>query len=87
MDNKANELDTLLSTVRTMREHREKLESALEKSRRESRALVLELIFEHGFSLHRCTVLTGHMRPTIKVWVDAEIARRADLGLRSRITD
>ena len=83
MTNTPNELDTLLDTARRVRAQREDLELALDKCRREARVIAIALIFDHGYSLNKCSSLTGHMRPTLRVWVEAEIARRADLGLTS----
>jgi hypothetical protein len=83
MEHTQDELDKLLVTVRLVREQREQFEAALDRCRRESRALAIELIFDHGFSVNRTSMLTGHMRPTLMVWVNLEIERRSDLGLQS----
>jgi hypothetical protein len=80
------ELDELLALARVTKERRMQLEADLEKCRRTSRSVAIRLIFDHGYSVLKTSVTTGHMRPTIKVWVDAEIARRGDHSMTSHIT-
>jgi hypothetical protein len=81
-----HDIDELLALARVTKERRMELERDLEKCRRTSKSVAIALIFDHGYSVLKTSVLTGHMRPTIKVWVDAEIARRGDHALTSHIT-
>lgn len=75
MTNDAIELDALLARLRALRVEREELEQALERTRRESRSLALQLIFDHQYSVNKCAVASGHMRPTLKVWIESELAK------------
>lgn len=75
MNNDAIELDALLARLRALRVQREELERALELTRRESRTLTLQLIFDHEYSINKAAVSSGHMRPTLKVWIESELAK------------
>lgn len=85
MTNTNEELDQLLALARQTKERRMELEADLETCRRQSRSVAIALIFDHGYSLLKTSSVTGHMRPTLRVWVDNEILRRADDSLTSRI--
>lgn len=74
-------LNELLKAVQFTRSEREELESALASCRQASRTYALELIFEYNYTLQKCASLTGHMRPTLRIWVEAEAARRNKLGM------
>jgi hypothetical protein len=76
MNNEPAKLDTLLQLAQITRAKREQYEDALAECRRESKSLALQLIFDYAFSLNRVSAITGHMRPTLKVWVESEAARR-----------
>jgi len=74
MDQQKTPLDELIEHAKDLKGNREALESALASCRRDSKSVVLQLIFHHGWSINKAAVLTGHMNPTIKVWVDRTIA-------------
>jgi hypothetical protein len=82
MTNEPANLDTLLQLAQITRAKREQYEDALAECRRESKTYALSLIFDYAFSLNRVSALTGHMRPTLKVWVEAEAARRNMPGFK-----
>lgn len=76
-------LDATIAAARSTRNEREELEVALDRNRRSSRELAIRLIFDHELSLARVAAITGHMRPTLRVWVESEIAKRAEAGKNS----
>jgi hypothetical protein len=82
MTNEPTKLDTILELVRVTRAKREQYEADLAECRRESRALALQLVFDFGYPLTRVSALTGHMRPTLRVWVESEAARRGIPGFK-----
>lgn len=83
MTNEPTPLDELIDQARRTRHERETLEVALELCRRTSRDVALQLLFDHQLPLSKVSLLTGHMRPTLRVWVESETARRTDNGLSS----
>jgi hypothetical protein len=58
----------------SIRTRRALLEDDLAKCRQTSRDLALELIFDFNYPLRRVEAITGHFRPTLRVWVARAIA-------------
>lgn len=85
MTNDAIELDALLARLKALRVEREEHEKALEAARRESRGLVIQLLWDHGYSVNRAAIASGHMRPTLKVWIESELAKRPTETLPSHL--
>lgn len=83
MDDTTNREEQILARVDQLKLAQERLSRDLERARRESRALAIELLFEHGYALSRVATLTGHTRPTLRVWVANEVMKRADDGKTS----
>jgi hypothetical protein len=77
----------LIDAARRIHKQRDDLEAALAKCRLASKSVAMRLIFDHGYNLNRVALLTGHMRPTLRIWVESEIAKRADDGLQSPSVD
>lgn len=87
MSNEPTNLDVVIAMARAKRHEREQLEDSLERCRRESRALAIQMIFDFELSLSKVAMLTGHMRPTLRVWIESEVAKRADQGKTSHVVD
>lgn len=47
-----------------------KVEDEFRFWRAASRKITLELVTEHGISVAKAAVLSGHTRQTIKIWLD-----------------
>lgn len=52
-------------------------EASWKQLRAESRALAMALIFDHGYSIAKTSLVTGHHRNSLKLWADIETARRS----------
>jgi len=71
MTESPNPLDSVLAAVAETRGKLEATEQYWKRLRAESRALALQLIIDHGYSLNKTSLLTGHERATLKVWVES----------------
>ena len=69
----SNEKDLLLR-VQNTRERLDAIEKEWKLLRLQSRHYALELWFVHNYSINRISELTGHMRPTLRVWIDRSLA-------------
>ena len=68
----------LIDAASAVRVQREMLELQLSGCRRTSRDLALRLLIEFEQPLDRVSRLTGHHRPTLKSWLDVELAKGKD---------
>lgn len=69
----SNEKELLLRVANT-REKLADIEREWKLLRLQSRHYALELWFEHDYSLNRVSALTGHMRPTLRAWIERALA-------------
>jgi len=65
-------LDPLLKSVAETRGKYEAAEARWKQLRAESRALTVQLVCDHGFSMAKASRLTGHHVNVIRVWVLAD---------------
>lgn len=63
-----------LQRVRATREQLDAIELKWKRLRLESRHYALELWFVHNYSINRISEVTGHMRPTLKIWIERSLA-------------
>lgn len=82
MTSKPEPLDDVLGRAQILRLQREGFEASLAECRRQSRSVAMTLIFDYAYSLARVSALTGHMRPTLRVWIEVEAARRDNPGFK-----
>jgi hypothetical protein len=64
------ETEAVLAEIALTRISLAQQEEEWKDGRAHSRALALELITEHGYSVSRTSELTGHHRNTLKIWLD-----------------
>lgn len=65
------QLDSILRSVAETRGKLDATEDYWKRLRQESKSLALQLVFDHGYSVNKTALVTGHHRNTIKVWIEA----------------
>lgn len=66
-----NTTDSLLEEVARTRAELAAVEAKWKSIRAHSRALALSLLLDHGYTVNKVAVLTGHQRATLLVWLNA----------------
>lgn len=64
-------LDSLLEEVARTRGKLDAIEANWKTTRAHSRALALSLLLDHGYTINKTALLTGHQRATLRVWVQS----------------